>query len=58
MNKLLKYVMPPNPKTQDQRDQLRSCILDAARELFVARGIEAITMREIAQIVRYSPTAL
>ncbi len=50
--------MPPKPKTQDQRDQLRSSILDAARELFVARGVEAVTMREIAKIVGYSPTAL
>lgn len=50
--------MPPKPKTQDQRDQLRASILDAARELFVARGIEAVTMREIAKIVGYSPTAL
>lgn len=50
--------MPPKPKTQDQRDQLRSSILDAARELFVARGVDAVTMREIAKIIGYSPTTL
>lgn len=50
--------MPPKPKTQDQRNQLRSSIIDAARELFVARGVDAVTMREIAKMIGYSPTAL
>lgn len=50
--------MPPKPKTQNQRDQLRSSIIDAARELFVARGVDAVTMREIAKMIGYSPTAL
>lgn len=50
--------MPPKPKTQDQRNQLRSSIIDAARELFVTRGVDAVTMREIAKMIGYSPTAL
>ncbi len=50
--------MPPKVKTQEQREVLRTSILDAARELFVARGIEAVTMREIAKRINYSPTAL
>lgn len=50
--------MPPKHKTEQQRQQLRTKILDAARELFVDRGIEAVTMREIARRVGYSSTAL
>ncbi|MDQ3366726.1 MAG: TetR/AcrR family transcriptional regulator [Myxococcota bacterium] len=43
-----------------QRDRLakRARILDAARELFVERGIEAVTLREIAQRIEYSTTAI
>ena len=33
-------------------------ILDAARALFVERGIEAVTMRAIAQRIEYTPTAI
>ena len=33
-------------------------ILDAARELFVERGVEAVTMRAIAQRIEYTPTAI
>lgn len=33
-------------------------ILNAARELFAKRGYEAVTMREIARRIEYSPTAL
>lgn len=50
--------MPPKPKTDLERQQLRSAILDAARELFVERGVEAVTMREIARRIDYSPTAI
>ncbi len=50
--------MPPKPKSQSDRDLLRSQILDAARALFVERGIEAVTMREIAKQVNYSATTL
>lgn len=50
--------MPPKPKSDQQRQQMRAAIIDAARELFVSRGIEAVTMREIARCVGYSPTAL
>jgi AcrR family transcriptional regulator len=32
--------------------------LDAARELFVTRGIEAVSMREIAKKINYSATTL
>lgn len=48
--------------TRERRDrekkQLRKKILGAARELFVAKGYEAVTMREIARAIEYSPTAI
>jgi AcrR family transcriptional regulator len=50
--------MPPKHKTEQQKQQTRTAILNAARELFVERGVEAVTMREIAKQVGYSPTAL
>lgn len=50
--------MPPKLKSPADREQLRSQILDAARALFVERGIEAVTMREIARQVNYSATTL
>lgn len=50
--------MPPKVKTEQERQQIRIAILDAARELFVERGVTAVTMREIAKRVDYSPTAI
>jgi AcrR family transcriptional regulator len=50
--------MPPKHKTDQERLKVRGAILDAARELFVERGVEAVTMREIARRVDYSPTAI
>jgi len=50
--------MPPKPKTDAERQQLRITILDAARELFVAQGVDAVTMREIAKRIGYSATAI
>jgi AcrR family transcriptional regulator len=50
--------MPPKPKTEVERQQLRTLIIDAARELFVTRGVEAVTMREIAKRIGYSATSI
>ena len=50
--------MPPKPKTEAERQQLRILIIDAARELFVTRGVEAVTMREIAKRIGYSATSI
>lgn len=50
--------MPPKPKTDAEKMQLRTLIIDAARELFVEKGVEAVTMREIAKRIAYSPTAI
>jgi len=41
-----------------EKEELRGKILDAARELFVERGYEAVTMRQIADAIEYSPTAI
>lgn len=45
-------------RRERERQELRQRILDAARELFAARGYEAVTMREIAKRIEYSATAL
>ena len=50
--------MPPKPKTEAERQQLRTLIIDAARDLFVTRGVEAVTMREIAKRIGYSATSI
>lgn len=50
--------MPPKLKTETERQQLRTLIIDAARELFVARGVDAVTMREIAKRIGYSATSI
>lgn len=50
--------MPPKIKSPEDREKLRISILDAARSLFVARGIEAVSMREIARQINYSATTL
>lgn len=43
-----------------EREKLatRKKILDAARELFLAHGYDAVTMRKIAEKIEYSPTAI
>jgi AcrR family transcriptional regulator len=41
-----------------EREETRTMILDAARELFVEHGVEAVTMRAIAQRIEYTPTAI
>ncbi|MDF2772079.1 MAG: transcriptional regulator, TetR family [Geminicoccaceae bacterium] len=41
-----------------ERQETRTKILDAAREMFVAEGLEAATMREIAKRIEYTPTAI
>lgn len=50
--------MPPKIKSPEDREKLRTSILDAARSLFVERGIEATSMREIAKKINYSATTL
>ena len=50
--------MPPKPKTELQRLQLRNTIINAARDLFISEGVEAVTMRQIASRIGYSATSI
>jgi AcrR family transcriptional regulator len=50
--------MGPTERRAREREELRTLILDAARELFAAEGVEAVTMRRIAERIEYSPTAI
>src|SRR3954464_6702698 len=45
-------------RREREKQELRTKILDAARELFVAEGYEAVTMRAIADKIEYSATAI
>lgn len=45
-------------RRQRQKESLRASILDAARELLVEHGFDAVTMRKIAEKIEYSPTAI
>ncbi|HEY1434684.1 MAG TPA: helix-turn-helix domain-containing protein, partial [Thermoanaerobaculia bacterium] len=45
-------------RRERERQELRDRILDAARELFVEQGYDAVTMRKIAERIEYSPTAI
>jgi AcrR family transcriptional regulator len=45
-------------RRKQHQDELRGKILDAARELFVKEGVEAVSMRKIAQKIGYSATTL
>jgi AcrR family transcriptional regulator len=45
-------------RRKQQQQDLRAKILDAARELFVTEGIEAVSMRKIADKIGYSATTL
>jgi AcrR family transcriptional regulator len=50
--------MPPKIKTQAEKQQTRTLIMDAARELFVTKGVESVSMREIAKRIGYSATTI
>lgn len=50
--------MGSTERRERHRQNVRTQILDVARDLFAAEGYEAVTMRRIAQAVEYSPTAI
>lgn len=50
--------MGTRERRERERQEIRTRILDAARELFVSEGYEAVTMRRIADRIEYSPTAI
>ena len=41
-----------------EKSETRDKILDAARELFISEGYEAVSMRKLAEKIEYSPTAI
>lgn len=45
-------------RRERERHEVRTAILDAARELFARDGYEAVTMRKVAEAIEYSPTAI
>lgn len=45
-------------RREREKAEIREKILEAARELFVAEGYEAVSMRKIADKIEYSPTAI
>ena len=48
----------PLERREREKNELRAKILDAARELFVSEGYEAVTMRKVAEKIEYSATAI
>jgi AcrR family transcriptional regulator len=50
--------MGSQERREREREQVRVKIMDAARELFAKEGVEAVSMRKIAQAIEYSPTAI
>lgn len=50
--------MGPKERREREREEIRTRILDAARELFANEGVESVTMRRIADKIEYSPTAI
>ena len=50
--------MGPRERREREREEIRTLILDAARDLFLTEGYDAVTMRRIAERIEYSPTAI
>ena len=45
-------------RREREKVETRDKILDAARELFVTEGYEGVSMRRVADMIEYSPTAI
>lgn len=50
--------MAPRIQTEADKLEARHKILDAAKALFIEKGTDAVTMREVAKRVSYSPTTI
>jgi AcrR family transcriptional regulator len=50
--------MGSQERREREREEVRSRIMDAARDLFAREGVEAVSMRKIANAIEYSPTAI
>src|SRR6266700_3947674 len=49
------HTMSALTNRQKHKEELRSVILDAAREIFVGQGYEHFSMRKLAERIEYSP---
>ena len=45
-------------RREREKSEIRDKILDAARELFISEGYEGVSMRQVAEKIEYSPTAI
>ena len=45
-------------RREREKSEIREKILDAARELFINQGYEGVSMRQVAEKIEYSPTAI
>ena len=45
-------------RREREKQEMRTRIMDAARDLFAREGYEAVSMRRIAEAIEYSPTAI
>jgi AcrR family transcriptional regulator len=50
--------MGTKERRERERQETHDRILDAAREMFVKDGVEAVTMRAVAEKIEYTPTAI
>lgn len=50
--------MASGERREREKAEVRERILSAARDLFARRGIDAVTMRGIAEAIEYTPAAL
>jgi AcrR family transcriptional regulator len=50
--------MGSTQRRERERVELKQLILDAARELFLEEGFDAVTMRRIAEKIEYTPTTI
>ena len=50
--------MGTKERREREKENLRQEILDAARQLFIRKGYENVSMREIAAQIEYSPTTI
>jgi AcrR family transcriptional regulator len=50
--------MGTKERRERERSETRDLILEAARELFLTEGYEGVTMRQVADKIEYSPTAI
>jgi AcrR family transcriptional regulator len=55
---MMSAIMGTKERREREKSETRDKILDAARELFVTEGYEGVSMRRVAEMIEYSPTAI